>query len=324
MLNVLNSHAYTDRFWEDVILAKCEQVRFIMDSGAFSAFFSGVRFSGSLTDEYLNPDRTLSVDGYCRRLERLKEGLWQYIALDVVGDIDTSLENLDTLVERGFRPMPVVTTDASLDLVPGFTEINSHICVAGGVTGKLEQYSARLEAIYRRAGKDSKLHGLAYTRLATVRSRVWSVDSSSWLGAARFGSVAVFDRARGGLTMKSYKKRSREVVDLLLRSGVHSQLDVMPLKSGTFSVINALSVYSWLEYARFLRSRGVRFFFAISSIRDLCFLVAVATSIDSEGRLDLKMVKAAEHAPTAKKGVANVIIDLLNTKPILCLDHRAT
>lgn len=296
LLNVLVSHAYVEASWERIMLSRPRQVRFLLDSGAFTNFTLQQRGTAEkiFPKAALNDDASLNLDFYLQRIDRLKDALWQYIMLDVPLNEQASEANLAEMVRRGYRPMPVLTTDAPLELLRDYVKINPHICIAGGVTQELKYYTSRLEKAHRITNGEARLHGLGFTRMATVRSRAWSVDSSSWLQAGRFGQVSYLDKTTGGMKAayvaadKDPKRKGRfEIARLLSRAQMGEDYGGLNRKRGTFSVMNILSVNQWLDYAGWARKHGLEFFFAIGSTRDFLLVASLAAHRDPDtGRID--------------------------------------
>ena len=59
----------------------------LIDSGAFTAW---------------KANESISLDDYCRFIEKLPVTPWGYFQLDVVGDPDGTIRNYDEMRRRGF------------------------------------------------------------------------------------------------------------------------------------------------------------------------------------------------------------------------------
>lgn len=257
---LLVSHAYagapggpTEKF----ILRMSQVTDILLDSGAFTAFTQGVE---------------ITVDDYCERLERLGEHVWQYITLDVVENREQTRINLAEMRRRGFSPMAVFTLDEEYAAVPELIDGNLHLCVAGGVSQPTDWYSARIEKVWRTSGKKALLHGLGYTRgAAPLRSRVHSIDSSTWAVGSRYGNVTIYSPATATLRQRNWRRLverkpvsewPKGLASLVMSSGIRKK-DLQNANSGgEKSLVSLLTYYAWTQYAREAWRRGIRMFFA--------------------------------------------------------------
>jgi len=157
----------------------------LIDSGAFSAHRLGHHI------------RITSYIECCKELLAHPE-VWGCIQLDKIGDEEGSRRNLDRMVQSGVKPMPVLTTDAPLERLKEYVQINKRICIAGGL-GKFSGVEKWSYDRYRRAVKahpDAEFHGLGYVRWPEMfETGLRTVDSSSHSAGERFGCLAYFDRS---------------------------------------------------------------------------------------------------------------------------------
>lgn len=281
MLSLLISYAYMKPDVLRMVQATQGGVRWLLDSGAFTAHMQG---------------REIDMAEYCEFLQENGHLFWQYIALDKVGDAEGTQANLDTMRAQGLNPMPVITVDEDVERAPvvlGASGACTHLCVAGGVSEPLELYGPRLAAVRRLVGADVWLHGLGFARGMKVAStQVNSVDASSWMAGQRWGQLVWFDPARGcrNLGWKDALRRKWNnlpqgvqlaLVNMGLTSGDLSDKDL--LQRGAVSMLGIQSAFASLQYAGALAQRGVRFIWPIPSVDLSMALIIAARHATSTG-----------------------------------------
>lgn len=243
-------------YWE-MFADKSEGTELLIDSGAFSVARAG---------------DTIDLNEYISFLKAHEKNLWQYIQLDVVGDVGASRRNLRKMLKAGLTPMPVLTADADIADMAELVEINPHICVAGGVHESSEYYRSRVEKAYRASGGKARLHGLGYTRgIEVVSTRCYSIDSSTWSCGIRYKAYAVFDRLKGvrQFAMSKYKHKPfkqypKLLQDYLIRNSIDPAIiDTPVFHEGNLSFLAIAGACAALDFVRFCASKGVRCFLAV-------------------------------------------------------------
>lgn len=185
MLNVLVAYPYFD----DKILSLLRSrdhsdLRIIVDSGAFTAW---------------NTDRTIDLDSYCRFLDSIScLRPFHAVQLDVVGDPDASWKNYLKMRERGYDVMPVFTRGEFLDRLDLMYQHTDYVMFGGLVGGRKNKNYVKW-FLEKNAGR--KGHWLGFVNMDFIKCfRPESVDSSSWMSAARYGNVSFYDGG-GNLTL---------------------------------------------------------------------------------------------------------------------------
>jgi len=170
----------------------------LIDSGAFSAHRLGERI------------RLTYYTEACRYYLDSPQ-VWGCIQLDVIGNAEGSRRNLMAMVDSGVRPMPVLTSDAPLERLQEYQQVNDRICIAGALgsfIGREEWINAR----YRQAHATvptAQLHGLGYIRWPDMYSSgLTTCDSSTHSAGERYGLFGKFNRGTGieYLTLPERKK----------------------------------------------------------------------------------------------------------------------
>ena len=193
-LNLLVAYPYVTKEVLAGIVRMGPNVRWLMDSGAFTAFKGG---------------RPIALDDYLRFIDGLPVTPWRYFSLDVITDTIGSHANYEAMRKRGYDPIPVVTREGPevLDLIDAYHR-ETDVVALGGMVGKIQKPEPYIKAVMAHA-RGRRFHLLGFTRydwLGTLRP--FSADSSSWESAARYGVCQVY-LGRGKFA--SYdRKASRE------------------------------------------------------------------------------------------------------------------
>lgn len=210
-----------------------DEIRLLIDSGAFTAWKAG---------------STISVDDYCRFIETLPIKPWRYFTLDVVGDPKGTLKNYETMLKRGFNPVPIFTRGEDPSLLDEYYK-TSDVVGIGGLVGT-EKNRGFVKGIMSKV-KGRKVHWLGFTNLAFIKVfKPYMADSSTWEMGARFASCSLY-LGRGlpivQVTKTALRKqlRNQEIVRAIQGYGLNPN-DLMKNEnwSGGRSVIRRLGAKS--------------------------------------------------------------------------------
>jgi hypothetical protein len=155
-------------------------IRFLLDSGAFTAWKAG---------------KPIHLDDYCRFIESLPFKPWRYFTLDVIGDPHASLKNYETMLKRGFNPIPIFTRGEDIKMIDEYYKTSDVVGIGGlvGTPGNKGFVKGIMNVIGNR-----KVHWLGFTEKNFVKHfKPFSCDSSSLTMAGRFASVELFDKKNG-------------------------------------------------------------------------------------------------------------------------------
>ena len=163
----------------------------IADSGAFSAFTMGWQVQPADYAAWL----------------RKWDGLFDYaLTLDVINDVEASWRShCDTQQLAQRRLVPVVHYDAPLDVFDHYQAAGHELIAVGGfaLPGRAQpgrRYRRMIQVCRWAAGTGAKLHALGIGDFQQMwRLPWWSVDSSSWNIAHRYGDTRVFDPERAAM-----------------------------------------------------------------------------------------------------------------------------
>lgn len=245
------------------------------DSGGFSAHSQGV---------------DVDIDVYCSWLRRNQSHIDYYANLDVIGDWRGTLKNQLIMERRGFRPLPVIHYGSKPSEILRYARNGyDYICLGGLVPYsfhltraltairenkqppkmgfKIIEWLDECHEIARSEGV--RLHGFGVTNWRAVTRYPWkSVDSSSWVSGAKFGSLILFDPSKGkwvkGGRLQTLKDMMR-MSQLLRKYGLPVSHLACDTKFSTENMIKA-TARSWLVAQRHLnnaRPPSTRIFLAM-------------------------------------------------------------
>jgi len=174
-LNILVAYPYLKPAMVEEIRAAGPSVRFVLDSGAFTAWKSG---------------KPIALDDYCKFIEKLPIVPWRYFSLDVIGDPHASLKNYEEMLRRGFAPVPVFTRGEDPSVLDDYYK-HSDVVGIGGLVGTPKN-KAFVNGIMRRV-RDRRVHWLGFTNIEFIKQyRPYMCDSSSWENGARYACIRLY------------------------------------------------------------------------------------------------------------------------------------
>lgn len=244
-LNVLVAYPYMSKG----IIKQLEKahkeipIRFLLDSGAFTAFNSG---------------KEITLDDYCSFLENLPFKPWKYFALDVIGNPEKTKENYDKMLERGFTPAPIFTFGEDLSAIDEMYKTSDFIGV-GGLVGvpKNKMLNSLDKSLKKINGRPA--HLLGFTQIEFLKKfNPYSADSSSWLSGTRFGFTDVY--TRGKLIKVGRKdiinKPPEKIIKAIEKLGIlPKELAFKKGWTGGNSTIHSLSARSWVKMSLEIEKR---------------------------------------------------------------------
>ncbi|MBU6280375.1 MAG: hypothetical protein KGN78_14135 [Actinomycetales bacterium] len=173
-LNLLVAYPYMQGQTQ-VLQENADILRLVVDSGAFTAWKAG---------------KPIELDDYCRFLEVLPVAPWRYFTLDVIGDPHGTMRNYETLLKRGFKPVPIFTRGEDPSVLEDYYK-TSDVVGIGGLVGTSGNRGF-VRGIMRHVGK-RKVHWLGFTAFEFVKVfRPYMCDSSSWTSGSRFGTFDLY------------------------------------------------------------------------------------------------------------------------------------
>lgn len=239
----------------------------LIDSGAFSAYNSGAEIS---LDEYIE---------YCHKYYHSNS--WQYIQLDKIKQPDVSEKQLHVMVQNKLKPMPVLVAGMDFSNMKDYTEINNHVCVAGGV-GTADKYIYyRYQQAFKESNGKAKIHALGFLRFPDLyQLPIYSGDSSTYAVGSMFGSMQKFDERKGiislissgGSLLKSpntfMKNLDHTTHKFLLQCNVDIRDSIIKgtFCNGGFSVTCFITILAYINYSYAAKLANRKVFLAVSDI----------------------------------------------------------
>lgn len=177
MLNILIAYPYMNDALIKLVGANRDRLRLLLDSGAFTAWKSG---------------KPIALDDYCRFLERLHTtdaAPWRYFVLDVIGDPVGTMKNLDTMVKRGFKPVPIFTRGDDPKRLKEFYAVSDLVGVGGLV--RTRRNRGYVNGIMKHIN-GRPVHLLGFSDIPFLKFyRPYSCDSSGW-DQGSYGQIRLY------------------------------------------------------------------------------------------------------------------------------------
>lgn len=162
-------------------------VTLFLDSGAFSSWSKGSE---------------IDIDEYIEFVKEHQKFLEVYANLDVIGDAESTYKNQKYMEKKGLNPMPVYHTGKEdPKWLERYVKEGYQYIGLGGMAGKDMSKAVLvvlLDSLWTKylLHKDGmpkvKVHGFGMTSVDLMFRYPWySVDSTTWVMASRFGSVLV-------------------------------------------------------------------------------------------------------------------------------------
>jgi hypothetical protein len=178
-LNLLVAYPYMKSQLLNVLDGARDDIRLVVDSGAFTAWKAG---------------KPIALDDYCKFLEELPVKPWRYFTLDVIGDPHGTMQNYETMLARGFTPVPIFTRGEDPSVLDDLYKTSDLVGV-GGLVGTRGNHGFVNGIMERAAGR--KVHWLGFTNTSFLKVwRPYMADSSTWSIGQRRRFIPVY--AGGG------------------------------------------------------------------------------------------------------------------------------
>jgi len=201
--HVLESFHYVhqQRFVDQM---RADNAQVFLDSGAFSAYTLGVEIDLPTYCEYIKRNRDLW---------RVEDGVMMASVLDGIGDPLKTYQNQMAMEALGAKPLPCFHAGEDERYLEYYVKNYEYITLGGMVGTSSKQLCTWLDRMFERYLTDGsgrprlKVHGFGITAIPIMeRYPWWSVDSSSWIQSAAFGSIVT---PQWGLLSVSEKSPAR-------------------------------------------------------------------------------------------------------------------
>jgi hypothetical protein len=254
-LNILVAYPYANPKMLSILYENRDKIRFVLDSGAFTAWKAG---------------KPISLDDYCRFIEKIPFEPWRYFTLDIIGDPIGTLKNYEIMLQRGFKPVPIFTRGDDLSIIDEYYK-TSDVVGIGGLVGT-NNNTGYVKGIMPYIG-DRKVHWLGFTRLNFIAHyRPYMCDSSSVASSSRYGEISIWSGNKWFRVSKKTKMDSQ--LSYLLKNEYN--IDVTRLfskrswvNSGGNIDIDMHTYLNFLSYVRYqynvISNYGSQYFLALNT-----------------------------------------------------------
>jgi hypothetical protein len=173
---ILISYAY----WNENIVKALKKwegsYRLYLDSGAFTAYKQG---------------KEVNFEEYCAFVKSPPVPIERYFMLDKIGDPKVTKINLEKMLKKGLKPVPIFTRGEDIKELDGFYQCSSLVGL-GGIAGT-QNANKYVKWFEQNARKGRKVHWLGFAnRDFILYFKPTSFDSTAWVGGCRFGHVQIF------------------------------------------------------------------------------------------------------------------------------------
>lgn len=184
--NVLESYHYigSQRYLDQM---RADNAQVFLDSGAFSAYTLGVSIDLPTYCEYIKRNMDLW---------RVEDGVVMASVLDGIGDPLQTYRNQLHMEALGAKPLPCFHAGEDERYLEHYVKNYEYITLGGMVGSSTKQLCIWLDRMWERYLTDGsgrprlKVHGFGITAIPIMERYPWySVDSSSWIQSAAFGSI---------------------------------------------------------------------------------------------------------------------------------------
>ena len=222
---ILESYHYvkSQKFVDQI---RANEGKVFIDSGAFSANNLGVE---------------INIDDYCNYIKRNKDiilvedGVVMASVLDGIGDPLKTWQNQLYMEHFGAKPLPCFHFGEDTRYLEWYVERYPYITLGGMVSSKTNSLIQWLDRIWEEHLLDGsgrpklKVHAFGVTTIKLMERYPWhSVDSSTWIQNASFGSISTVNRGPLAVSNKSPSRhdigRHVSTLSQIERAQVESEL----------------------------------------------------------------------------------------------------
>ena len=184
--NLLESYHYVEgQRYVDAM--RMDGVKVFLDSGAFSAHSLGVEINIEHYCDYIKRNKDIL---------RVEDGAVMASVLDGIGDPLKTYRNQLIMEQLGAKPLPCFHFGEDERYLEWYVKNYSYITLGGMVGRPVADLRKWLDRVWEKHLVDGsgrprlKVHAFGITSIAIMERYPWySVDSSSWIQAAAFGSI---------------------------------------------------------------------------------------------------------------------------------------
>jgi hypothetical protein len=257
-LSLLIAYPYMSPKVAAAVAARADDIRLLVDSGAFTAWKAG---------------KSIAVADYIAFLRDLPVEPWRYFNLDVVGDPVGSMANYRTMLDAGMRPVPIFTRGAPIAQLDEYYR-TSDVVGIGGLVGTPGN-KGFINGIMR-AAAGRRVHWLGFTQRDFLRYwRPYMCDSSTWSMGSRRRFIPLYI---GNGFVRQFKKHEfttqalpTAAADALIRYGIDpASCALAPAWENGSRLLTDVGMHSFVEMSLDAhRTVGSHVFIAVNHDREV-------------------------------------------------------
>jgi len=199
----LESFWYKEKFLSEL---KKRNTKILLDSGAFTF----LRLASKKGKEASEKDKREYLDRYVQFIKENKDLFNAYVNLDVIYDPEASWKNQEYMESQGLSPMPVYHLGEDVKHFIRMLDNYEYVGVGGAVgggydrKGQLRCFNQLFSIMLERSPK-TRIHVFGKTDWFVMTRFPWySLDSTTWLQVAAYGSIFVprYDFKKGEFTFE--------------------------------------------------------------------------------------------------------------------------
>ena len=247
-----------------LVLQRRKEYELLIDSGAFTAFQKNFSYT---------------VQDYISWISKTKLAPDKYIQLDVIGDEQATVKNLDITLQAGQNPIPVFTRGSKLSTLE-YMYKQAPMVAVGGLVGSRNR-NGYVKWVMNHI-KSRPVHLLGFAPLPFLaRYKPTSCDTSGWGQTHRYGQMRLY--SGGGkwsvLSKQDFlAKPSKKVQNQIALYGGDiyqlSKMDGWRFKNRVPSTSTVIAARGWARYVTDLKSRyGVTLYSVAGVPHDLEILL---------------------------------------------------
>lgn len=216
-------------------------LKILLDSGAFSAHTLGAHIDLNEYVQYILRNEDI--------IERSETGQLFAVVLDAIDNAQHTYENQKAMERLGVTPIPCYHQGEPEHYLETYVREYEFIMLGGMVGVATPQLMRWLDRVWERYLVDGsgaprcRVHGLGMTSVELMDRYPWySVDSSSWIQSASFGSVITMDMGTLSVSAKS-PSRKMERAHVTTLPGIERDVVERNLAESGFDVQRLADVY---------------------------------------------------------------------------------
>lgn len=284
-LNLLFSYGVIGRNarFLDVLEGIGKYANIMIDSGAYTnrtMMMKKLKYDRSI-------EKPITLDEYVGFLQKAHDKVWGYVNLDVIGEPEPTERNHLALLDKGFKPIPVITPGVTAQEVERMLQRSERVSIASS----LKTNKQVVAWVYQTSNGKAKVHMLGYSEYPQITEMpICYCDSSSFMSGGRYGSLQYFHKVEGMKIHPVHRRSNKGVIDIeslneLQKNGVTLDDLNNHFAKGEYSALSMVTVNAYVEMHKYLAQRPA-YFFSISTFGWLNVILSICVAKDARRAFD--------------------------------------